>query len=264
MKRASDRVRRRLDPDERYGLRVTLLALALLLVAVPFGILLREVTQHGSLTRVDTSAARGLHTEILRHPAAVTAMKVVSFFGSTLWLAVLICAVAALLAWRRLVRLAVFVAATAATGAVLNNVVKSLVDRPRPSLVDPVATAHGQSFPSGHAMGSTICYGVILLVVLPLLARRHRPIAVGAWIAVVAAIGFSRLALGVHYITDVVGGVVLGLAWVSASVAAFQVWRVERGGRKTSVLREGVQPEAAAQLPHETNGAGAASDRLGS
>jgi undecaprenyl-diphosphatase len=63
-------------------------------------------------------------------------------------------------------------------------------------------------------------------------------------VLLVAAICFSRLALGVHFITDVVGGVVLGLAWLAASTAAFSIWRVERG-RPPVQVKEGVEPEAA-------------------
>jgi membrane-associated phospholipid phosphatase len=114
-------------------------------------------------------------------------------------------------------------------------------------LVDPVATAHGKSFPSGHAMSSTFVYGSLLLVFLPVVRRRVRPILFGLTVVLVAAIGFSRLALGVHYITDVVGGVVLGLAWLAASTAAFSTWRVERGRPPVDVT-EGLEPEAAEDL----------------
>jgi undecaprenyl-diphosphatase len=59
------------------------------------------------------------------------------------------------------------------------------------------------------------------------------------------AIGFSRLTLGVHYVSDVLGGYVLGAAWLLASVAAFEIWREDRGRRPTKPLEEGVEPEEA-------------------
>jgi membrane-associated phospholipid phosphatase len=122
-----------------------------------------------------------------------------------------------------------------------------VVDRARPSLEDPVATAHGKSFPSGHAMSSTFVYGALLLVFLPVIGRRYRPLVIGGAVLLVLAIGFTRLALGVHYITDVVGGIVLGLAWLAASTAAFSIWRVERGDPPVDVA-EGLEPEAAEDL----------------
>jgi undecaprenyl-diphosphatase len=70
---------------------------------------------------------------------------------------------------------------------------------------------------------------------------------VGGAVVLVLAIGFSRLALGVHYISDVVGGYVLGLAWLAASTAAFSTWRVERGKPPVDV-GEGLEPEAAEDL----------------
>jgi undecaprenyl-diphosphatase len=132
-------------------------------------------------------------------------------------------------------------------GGLLDTVVKEVVNRARPSLVNPVATAHGKSFPSGHAMSSTFTYGALLLVFLPVIARRYRPVIVGGAALLVAAICFSRLALGVHYISDVVGGVVLGLAWLAASTAAFSIWRVQRG-RSPVEVSEGLAPEAAEDL----------------
>jgi membrane-associated phospholipid phosphatase len=245
--RIGDACRRRLDPEERYGLRLTLLAVAFLLVAIPFGWLVSQVEGEGSLVRFDTSAARHLHAWVRDAPTTVPVLQAVTFLGSTVWI-YMIGIPAALFVWRRHhVRLAVFLAVTVVGGGVLNSVLKAVVDRPRPSLVDPVAVADGRSFPSGHAMTSTVVYGALLLVFLPVVARRLRPVVIGAAVVLVAAIGFTRLALGVHYISDVLGGFVLGLAWLAASTAAFSTWRVERGRPPVDPM-EGLEPEAAADL----------------
>jgi membrane-associated phospholipid phosphatase len=242
-----DGLRRRLDPDARYGLRVTLLAVAFLLVAIPFGLLLDQVKNDRSLIRLDTSAANHLHDWVRGSEDLVQNLKILTFFGSPLWFYIIVTP-AVLWVWRRgHTRLAVFLVVTALGGGLLDTVVKEAVDRPRPSLLDPVATAHGKSFPSGHAMSSTFVYGALVLVFLPAIGRGYRPAVIGGTVILVLAIGFSRLALGVHYITDVVGGFVLGLAWLAASTAAFSIWRVEMGRRPVD-LAEGLAPEAADDL----------------
>ena len=240
-------VRRRLDPDGRYGLRVTLLAVAFLLVAIPFGLLLDQVQRSGSLIRLDTSAARHLHDWVRGSDDLVRELKILTFFGSPLWFYIVVTP-AVLWVWRRgHTRLAVFLVVTTLGGGLLDTIVKEAVGRPRPSLVDPVASAHGKSFPSGHAMSSTVVYGALLLVFLPAIGRRYRPVVSAGVVVLVLGIGFSRLALGVHYITDVVGGYVLGLAWLAASTAAFSTWRVDRGRAPVDV-GEGLEPEAAEDL----------------
>ncbi len=224
-----DALRRRLDPSDRYGLRLTLFAVAVVLVAVPFGLLLDQVVREGPLTRADTAAANRLHEWVRGRPWAVDVLQVVSFLGSVPWLSAMVGA-AAVYALRRLRwRLVVFLLATTLSGGVINTVVKVTVDRDRPSLEPPVASARGRSFPSGHAMSSTVAYGCVLLVLLPVIPTPARRTAVAGVGAVVLAIGVSRLALGVHYLSDVAGGYALGLGWLSASTAAFSIWRVERG-----------------------------------
>jgi len=240
-------IHRRLDPEGRYGLRLTLFAVAVLLVAIPFGVLLDQVVRDGPLVRVDTAAANHLHGWTRDSPGAVRALQAVSFIGSPPWIAVMVAAAAGFALRRRRVRLAVFLVLTTVVGGIIDTAVKVAVDRDRPSLEEPVATAHGQSFPSGHSMSSTVAYGALLLVLLPAFPERaRRPAVVGAVVAVLA-VGFSRLALGVHFISDVVGGYALGLAWLAASTAAFSVWRVERGRPAVEPL-EGLEPEAAADL----------------
>lgn len=240
-------LRRRLDPDGRYGLRVTLFAVAFLLVAVPFGLLLAQVEGDGSLIRLDTWAARHLHDWVRGSDDLVGQLKLLTFFGSPLWFYVIVTP-AVIWVWRRgHTRLAVFLVVTTLGGGLLDTLVKEAVGRPRPSLAEPVATAHGKSFPSGHAMSSTVVYGSLLLVFLPVIGRRYRPVVLAGTAVFLLAIGFSRLALGVHYITDVVGGFVLGAAWLAASIAAFSTWRVERG-RPAVDVGEGLEPEAADDL----------------
>ncbi|HEV2760305.1 MAG TPA: phosphatase PAP2 family protein [Acidimicrobiales bacterium] len=243
MSKVRHTVRRRLDPDGRYGLRVTLFGLAFLLVAIPFGLLLDQVKRNGPLLRVDTSAARHLHEWVRQSDDLVRQLKILTFFGSPVWFYVIVIP-AIYWVWRRgHVRLAVFLVVTTLGGGLLDTIVKEAVGRARPSLVDPVATAHGKSFPSGHAMSSTVVYGALLMVFLPVIGRRYRPFVLGGAVVLVTAIGFTRLALGVHYISDVLGGFVLGLAWLAASAAAFSTWRVERG-RPPVEMSEGLEPEA--------------------
>lgn len=235
-------LRRRLDPEQRYGLRLTLFVLAILLVALPFGVLLREVTTDGRLTELDTVVANELHEEVRESPGLVTVLQAISFLGSPIWFYIVITAAAVYLWKRGHPRLAVFLAVTTLLGGVIDTIVKEVVARPRPSLEAPVATARGKSFPSGHSMTAAVAYGALLLVFLPEIPRRWRvPIIAGAALLVLA-IGGTRLALGVHYITDVLGGFVLGLAWLFASTAAFSIWKVERGKRPVEVS-DGLAPE---------------------
>ena len=236
---------RRLDPGARFGLRVALLAVALVLVAVPFGLLLEQVTTNGPLVRLDTYAANHLHGWVVAHHWVATCFRAISDLASPVWFSVLIGA-AAVFWWLRGAhhRLAAYVVTTGLLGGLVDTAVKVLVDRSRPSLVDPVATAHGKSFPSGHTMLATYGYGCLLLAFLPLVPTRwHRPL-IWLWLAVVALVAFARLGLGVHFISDVLGGFVLGLAWLAATTAAFSIWRVERGKPPVHV-EEGVEPEVA-------------------
>jgi undecaprenyl-diphosphatase len=220
-------MRRRLDPEARFGLRFTLLAVAVLLVAVPFGLLLVQVTTKGTLTRWDTSAANHLHSWVRESPGLVSVLRFVTRLGAGGWLSIVVAAVSVVLLRAGRQRATLFLIATSVVDGLLIRVVKVLVARPRPSLVAPVATASGKSFPSGHTMGATVIYGAVLIVLLPWLSRRSRRLAIAGWLVLVASIGFTRLALGVHYITDVLAGFVLGCAWLALATAAFRMWVVE-------------------------------------
>ncbi|MEA2382241.1 MAG: hypothetical protein QOH72_2212 [Solirubrobacteraceae bacterium] len=232
----------------RFGTRALLAALALTLVAVPFALLLFLVEDRWRpLLRIDDGARDDLHAYALHHHWMVTVAKVLSTIGSTPVYLVIFAALAGWLVHRGLRRLALFVVVTMVGSGLLNLAVKTAVHRARPVLPDPVAHAGGLSFPSGHAQGIAVASGVLLLVFLPVLRRRSRRVAAAVALLMVLAIGAARVALGVHYVTDVLGGYVLGAAWVAAMTAAFSAWRRDRGRGDVDPAR-GLEPEHAGRL----------------
>lgn len=146
------------------------------------------------------------------------------------------------LAIRRERALAIYVALTGLGSAALVSGVKVLADRPRPVLDEPVAAAPGLSFPSGHSLGSTVTYGVLLLVFLPAAPVRLRRPMVAATVGLVAIIGITRIALGVHFPSDVLGGWLLGTVWVLVTAIAFRRWHRE-AGLGSPPLIAGLEPE---------------------
>jgi len=212
------------EPSARLDARGLLAAISLALLVVPFSLTLLLVEDRWApLLRIDRGARDTLHRYAVAHGGFVTAMQLVSNCGSWVFWVVVLTPVVAWLLWRRLPRLALFVLVTMAGSSLLNVVVKSSVHRLRPALSDPVARAQGLSFPSAHAQAAMVGYAVLLLVFLPLLHGAWRRTAITFAVLAVLAIGFSRIALGVHYVSDVVGGLVLGAAWVAAMAAAFNV-----------------------------------------
>lgn len=243
MRPPHDTIHRRLDPVERYGLRLTLTGAAIVLVAVPFAYLLFEVLTDGPLTQLDESVVQDLHRRVRDRPALIATLRMISWLGKPLWLAAAVSAGSVYVFWRGRRRLAAYLIVTAVGGGVVDTLVKLAVDRPRPDVSEPLVAAAGKSFPSGHAMSSVVTYGALLLVFLPALNRRGKTVAYISVVALVGAIGASRLMLGVHYVSDVLGGYVLGLAWLIGSTAAFSIWRTQEG-KPAVEADEGIEPEA--------------------
>jgi membrane-associated phospholipid phosphatase len=237
-----------IEPTTRFGIRAALAGAALALLTVPFALTLFLVEDRWApLLRADIAARDDLHRYAVGHAGFVQAMQLISDSGSGLAWQVILTVVVLWLLWRRLPRLALFVVITGIGSSLLNLSVKSAVHRLRPVLADPVAHASGLSFPSGHAQAAVVGYAVLLLVFLPVLHGVWRKAAITFAAAMVLAIGFSRIALGVHYLSDVVGGFLLGAAWVAAMAAAFNALRVDRG-RGSVDVRQGLEPEQAPRL----------------
>jgi undecaprenyl-diphosphatase len=176
----------------------------------------------------DQSIVNWLNDRVHDSDGVVQFFKIITWFGNSLTLTVvsIVAMIVLLVRGRRWP--AVYVAVTASLGGLANSALKEVVGRARPVVEHPVAMASGKSFPSGHAMSSTVVYGVLLVVFLPLVAKRWHAPAIAVTVVLVLAIGLSRVALGVHFPSDVVVGHLLGVGLVVGSTALFS-GRVRNG-----------------------------------
>lgn len=236
--RILDRSRRELTP--LIVVTAAALAFAILLVLVRL--------QWAPLESADHGAAAHLNNLIAGHAAVVTVVKAVTWLGSdgVLWTVIGVAAV--ILAFRRRWRLAIYLLVTGAGAIVLDPVLKSLVGRLRPVVAHPIAHGTGNSFPSGHALGSIVCYGALYLVFLPAARGRWRTAFTAAIVALVALIGISRVLLGVHFLSDVIGAWAIGIVWLGITAFAFELTRRAAGLPVTDPATEGLEPEARADL----------------
>lgn len=114
-----------------------------------------------------------------------------------------------------------------AGGIVLNAVLKSSFDRPRPQLFEWLTVPSSSSFPSGHAMSSAIVYFTVAYLIARLEKRRWmRAMTIISSLLLVLLISVSRLYLGVHYPSDVLAGMIIGLAWAGFCLAGLEAVRV--------------------------------------
>lgn len=111
------------------------------------------------------------------------------------------------------------------SGIALSTALKQWIGRPRPQLVAHLDHASSLSFPSGHALNSTLFYLTVALIIAQFLRRRsQRWILYGAAISLLLGTGISRIALGVHYPTDVIAGWVIGAAWLGLWLMAASLY----------------------------------------
>jgi undecaprenyl-diphosphatase len=200
------------------------------------------------LESADHGAATGINGLIAGNSTLVAVVKAVTWLGSDGVLWTVVGAAAVVLALRRQWRLAIYLLVTGAGALILDPVLKSLVGRLRPVVAHPIAHGLGNSFPSGHALGSIVCYGAVLLVFLPAARGRWRTVFITVIVALVALIGISRILLGVHYVSDVVGAWAVGIAWLGLTTFAFELTRDAAGLPVTDPVTEGLEPEARADL----------------
>lgn len=188
--------------------------------AATFGVLLWSVLAHGGLTGADA----GIATFVADHRVAwlTTVMQAVTWVGSSFFIIPLGLAVGSVLWLRRRTWRPLLMMGAAYLGAAgLYDIVKPAVARARPPAALQVGGPdQGWAFPSGHATQTIAFYGMLAIVLIAWYAPRRRLLfAIGAAL-VTLVVGASRLYLGVHWLTDVLGGYALGLTWLAVVVIA--------------------------------------------
>ena len=158
--------------------------------------------------------------------------------------AIALVTVAALLIAKRF-RWAIYFAVNILGGGLLDWELKRYFARARPDVAEMLRRASGYSFPSGHAMGSTLLFATLSYLAIRILPRwRWKSAAIALGTTFIIAVALSRVYLGVHWISDVSAGIVCGLLWVTMTTVAYETSRrvrLMRQLRLKSSIRDGAR-----------------------
>lgn len=191
-------------------------------------LLILVAAQWHPLISADGDVSRTTHRWAVADPDVTHAGRILTdWVWDPLTMRLLCAAVAVWLVWRRSAWwTAVWLITVSAVGTALQQGLKAAVDRERPVWTDPVDSAHYAAYPSGHALTATVVLGLLLW-----LLHRHGagPVlwrtAVAVAVVSVAGVGLTRVWLGVHWPTDVLGGWLMGATLVCLAIAAHVRWR---------------------------------------
>jgi membrane-associated phospholipid phosphatase len=237
------RIASKFDPATETGLLLTSALVVLVVGGVVLGGLGLMIRSNSGPLHVDRSVApwgEGHMTSFSQ-----TTLDFVTSFGST---GVIVGATLGVLVFEMVRRpsrwLPVFLAAVVLGQTLMSTGIKDLLDRVRPT-VNPLAHSLGPSFPSGHTTGAAACFAAFALVLGRGRSRNTQAVLAGVAVFIALAVGASRVLLGVHWLTDVLGGLALGWGWFALCSIAF-------GGR---LLRLGTPVEAVARVADSEAGA---------
>jgi membrane-associated phospholipid phosphatase len=209
---ANASARRELRAERRRPDGARLGAALFLLVALGgIGALVLDLNFGGPLSAVEQRVAAAIDYHAF--PELVPLMLALSYLGSNTFVGFVAAIFALFLYWqsRRGDALLLLIAVYGAL--LLNPALKQFFQRARPLMEDPVLVLQTYAFPSGHAVSATVLYCALAILV----ARRNpslRLLAMTAAALLTAIVGASRVYLGVHYVSDVLAGVLVGIAWL--------------------------------------------------
>ena len=166
----------------------------------------------GDSMAFDLSIRDAIHR--LASPAATRVFAILTMLGSDWVMAPLAAIVVCRLVFAERPRQAAILVAGYLVANLLSRVLKAAFHRPRPEIFFSLPPAENYSFPSGHALVSTTFYGLMATILIAAYPHRRRAIT-GAMAILALVIGFSRVYLGYHYPTDVLGGWACAVAWLA-------------------------------------------------
>ena len=208
---------------------------------------------------VKTGATQAFDENVLRWLGAhqtkmLTAIMTEMTYLGTGTVVLMVVGVAALFLWHTEHKHSARLLLAAVAGNILlNGALKLFFNRPRPSVFTWQVAAVSSSFPSGHAMSATVCYGTVAYLVARL--QRHRwarALTLGGAIVLILLICLTRLYLGVHYPSDVIAGIIVGVAWSGFCMAVLEAsLALARHRAPRTVLEERRAPREVAAAPGE-------------
>ena len=218
----------RFSPQGYLGLHLMMGILLLIGASWLFGGIAEDVVTGDPLTVTDKHVAEWFHQRTT--PGLMAAMLVITDFASPLWVTCVAVVTGLVLWWKRCWYRLLALVLVIPGGMALVPLLKMAFHRHRPSFEDAFSIFQGYSFPSGHTMAATLLYGLLaVFAVLAFDTWRQRTWAVLGAFVMVLLVGFSRVYLGAHYLSDVLGAVAAGLAWLVLSLTAVDALRRSRG-----------------------------------
>lgn len=181
----------------------------------------------------------GMHRPVSLEPV----MLEITFLG-TGSVVLMIVAVSALFLWLSQHRYSATLLVIATLGGILlNNLLKAGFGRPRPQIFEWGSHALSSSFPSGHAMSATVVYSTVAYLAARLQKKHwHRALTMFGAAVVIALIAGTRLYLGVHYPSDVIAGIIIGLAWAAFCMATLEAIQLYARRRAPRILKDEKPP----------------------
>jgi undecaprenyl-diphosphatase len=220
-------IARRLSPNSYLGLHLTVgLSISIVLIWI-FGNITEDFLTGEPFVAMDQWVVEKIL--YFRSPLATNVMEAVTQLGGIRFIAPGSIVVIAYLLLKRRFEMATVFAAAIGGGSLLNSVVKIIIHRPRPIGTTTLIAASGWSFPSSHATASVIFYGMTAyLLVHAVDSFRLKTFFVALAGFIVFIVGFSRIYLQVHYLSDVFAGYVGGLFWLSICITGIEMYLVKR------------------------------------
>jgi len=195
------------------------------IMTLTLGEISEDAIKHEPLTVADARLSTWLHVH--GSPLLTKAMFVATSFGAPLTVTCIAVAVGLYLLWRRRFYWLAALVLSVPGGALLNRLLKYAFHRARPHFDDPILTLTSYSFPSGHTMMASVLYGVVAAYLFAQTPDwRWRVLIIFSGSFLIALVGFSRIYLGAHYLSDVLGAMAEGLAWLSLCLTVvYTIWQ---------------------------------------
>jgi undecaprenyl-diphosphatase len=217
------------DPQSWPALR-TWLIVTTIVATVAFGAVTAVVVAAPGGTALDHRLAERLMAAVLASPPLEALGRVLDLVGGNVGGIAVVAVMSVVLAVRSHRLLAAYLLASAVGGVLVCTAVKSLVDRPRPPTVGQLIHESTSSYPSGHATAGITVWVALGLVALVALRPGVRWWVAAPLVVLGPLVGVSRVAMGVHWPTDVLGGWALGSAWTSAVALVVVLVAMRRSG----------------------------------